>query len=115
MIKSHYGVTAVQKHGPELAKKKTEIHTIATIGLHPKERVRSRTWGYYFDLKEAIDGLMGYCDTEAGYYTHAVIEVFPPGIHARATKEHWFVHDGNKWKPCEKPESESQTANYGIG
>lgn len=113
-MKSHYGATAVQKRGPEIPKKRAEIFTVSTIGLHPDRRVSPRTWGYFFDRKEAIDGLMAYCDTEAGYYTHAIIECFKPGIYAMAHTELWFVHDG-KWKPCEKPESEKQIINYGIG
>lgn len=115
MNKSHYGVVAVQKRTPELAKKKAEIHTVTTIGLHPDKRIGPRTWGYYFDRKEAIDGLMAYCDTEAGYYTHAIIENFAPGIYSLAGSELWFVHNGSKWTPCDKPASEAQTINYGIG
>ena len=90
------------------------IWTVSTIGIHPNERIWTRTWGYYFTREEAIAGMDGCVDTEAGYYTHVIIEQFTPGIYAMAETEEWFVW-AEGWKPCEKPESEMQVINYGMG
>lgn len=90
------------------------IWTVATIGIHGGRDVEARTWGYYFTEADAIAGMRRCCDIEAGYYTHAIIENFTPGIYATANKETWFFWDDG-WKPCAKPESESHVVNYGMG
>lgn len=90
------------------------IWTITTISAHNR-RIGGRTWGYYFSQEDAIKGMSNYVDTEAGYYTHVVIENFRPGIYAEVVSEHWFVWDGIQWASCEKPEPEKQIRNYGMG
>ena len=94
----------------------TPIWTVSTLGLR-HEHVGPRTWGFYHSLEEALDGLHRFCDDECGYYTHAIVESFKPGIYAEVTSERWFEWqlDMYGWKPCEKPESESHVINYGMG
>lgn len=92
------------------------IWTITTIGLHKdKSRYVPRTWGYYFTREEAIRGMHSSVDSEAGYYTHAIIERFDPGIYAMAEDEEWFESVENRWVPCAKPTSETYIVNYGMG
>lgn len=92
----------------------TAIYTITTIGLHADHRFRSRTWGFYLTLDEAIEGMHKCVDTGAGYYTHVVIESFQPGIYATADSEAWFEWtDG--WKACAKPDAEQGCVSYGMG
>lgn len=92
----------------------TAIYTVSTIGLHPHRRNHVRTWGYYLTLDEAIAGMHECVDTEAGYYTHVVIESFQPGIYAVANSETWFEW-ADRWKACSKPDGERGLINYGMG
>lgn len=62
------------------------------------------------------------CDTECGYYTHAVIEEFEPGIYSIAKEESWFIWRGEtnlagngEWVSYAKPETEEGIVNYGLG
>lgn len=92
-----------------------EIWTVTTIGLLDRPN-SPRTWGYYLTLDHAIAGMHRYVDTEAGYYTHVVLERFEPGIYATCEEkdQHWFEwRDG--WISCVKPESERHIVHYGMG
>lgn len=104
-------IAMVVGSGPCLA---SGIWTVATLGIHDGRDVDTRTWGYHFTRDEAVAAMYRFCDTEAGYYTHAVIENFAPGIYALPDAEEWFVWDDG-WKPCAKPESESGIVSYGMG
>lgn len=92
------------------------IWTISTIGLHGQGRVETRTWGYCFTRDEAIAEMHGCVDTEAGYYTHVVIESFEPGITSICHEENqeWFEWR-DAWVSCAKPETERGIINYGMG
>jgi len=87
-----------------------------------KRTAYPRSWGYFFAKEQAIEGMHRCCDTECGYYTHAIIEEFEPGIYSLAKEELWFVWRGDtnlagngEWASCEKPETEAGTINYGLG
>ncbi len=79
-----------------------------------------RTWGYGVSREDAIS-MLHSLDDEAGFYTHGVIESFPPGIGRLAKSEEWFKYSGknkqgkNIWELCEKPKCEYHGCNYGIG
>lgn len=93
------------------------IWTVSTLGLHGdiRRRVSSRCWGYYFTWDQALQGMRCHCDSEMGYYTHAVIEQFKPGIYANCSVEEWFKFEGDVLVKCAKPESEKHICNYAIG
>jgi hypothetical protein len=92
------------------------IWTVATLGIHEGRDVSPRTWGYYLTKDEAIAGMHRCVDTEAGYYTHVVIESFEPGIYAICHEENqtWFEWK-DAWVACAKPETERRIVNYGMG
>ena len=93
------------------------IWTVTTAGLIPGTRkgFRSRTWGYFDTEEEAVAGMRARCDDECGFYTHAIVECFPPGIYTISMKEMWFAWNGTTWAECDKPKSEEHTVNYGMG
>lgn len=93
------------------------IWTVTTVGIHEKDRVETRTWGYYLTREEAIEDMHRCVDTEAGYYTHAIIEEFAPGIYAHVLDDRWFEWSDamSGWKRCAKLESEAHIINYGMG
>jgi hypothetical protein len=99
---------------------KNSIWTVSTLQIINPEMGKFnydkiRCWGYYFSYEEAYKDMKRCVDTEAGYYTHVVIENFLPGIYAQCIKEKWFKWDNEKWKVCKKPESEINIINFGIG
>ena len=103
-----------------------KIWTVTTLAIRVGRDAKSRTWGYYLThprtwgyyltRNDAIAGMHKCIDTEAGYYTHVVIESFEPGIYVFCHEENqeWFVwKDG--WKECIKPRAERHIVNYGMG
>jgi hypothetical protein len=91
------------------------IWTVSTLSTHNRE-MGARTWGYFFTREDAVAAMMLSVDTECGYYTHAVIEEFEPGIYCLSNIELWYewVIDVG-WRAVEKPESELHIINYGMG
>lgn len=100
---------------------KKSIWTVTTLQLLSTEYTgkfvdtKSRCWGYFFSEDEAIKEMQRCVDTEAGYYTHVVIENFLSGIYAKCIGEKWFEWQNGKWMPCNKPESERCIINFAIG
>lgn len=100
---------------------KNSIWTVTTLQLLSTEDTgkfvdtKIRCWGYFFSYKDAAKEMRKVVDTEAGYYTHVVIENFLPGIYAQCIKEKWFVWKDEKWTVCKKPECEKHICNFGIG
>ncbi len=98
-----------------------EIHTVTAVPHHPNHPQKGgffpRCWGFYATREEAREGLQGNVGSEAGYYTHAIIERFTPGICAIAEQEEWFFFEEavNKWIPIPQPEFARQVVNYAIG
>lgn len=96
----------------------TSIWTITTLDIHknPTRSAPSRCWGYAFTRPEALKQL-AYLTSEAGYYTHAVLEKFKPGVYATAWRGSGFRYDENrqKWISCKKPPSRRQVINFGMG
>ena len=81
------------------------IYTITGVG--PEGSDRTRCFGYYLDVNEAIqDTVENVCDiNEAGYYPFVVIEGYSQGIHAQAEGACWFVFDPetDTYGPTEAP------------
>lgn len=94
--------------------KPSVIYTVTSIQGDPK-RSRTRCWGWYPTLEEAIESVkMNAGDmAECCYYSHVVIEVVSCGIPSiPSDKEHWFKwkvdpkdkHGFNgQWHKCSKP------------
>lgn len=99
----------------------TEIHTVTAIPHHPDDpRTRDlhlfpRCLAYYPTREEARMAVSLYCDDEAGYYTHLIIERYTPGIYPLADQEEWFERRDGKWVPIEQPEWARQVVNYVMG
>ncbi len=99
------------------------IYTVSTlfidenISLSKFQDHKTRTWGFYFSLDDAKQGMHRNVDSECGYYTHCVIERFSPGIYSVANFEKWwkFNKESDILIPCEKPEHVKRLINFGIG
>lgn len=81
---------------------------------------RSRCWGFYYSLKDAIRGMKMSCSDEAGHYNYCVIERYSPGIYAVQSFEKWYKwneigYGNNSWVLTEKPENCKQIINFAIG
>ena len=78
----------------------------------------SRTFGYYHDMLDALWAVhLDFGGMQECLYTHLVIEEVEEGIFPQTTGELWFRWDceNNGWAECEKPESERNIVNFGIG
>ena len=87
---------------------------------------RHRTWGWFptFALAEKAV-LENHGDMyEDGYYNAAVLEEFPWGPMALASKEHWYYAKAKHHKtrlatytvkPMDKPEALQGLVNFGMG
>lgn len=108
--------------------KNQKIYTVTTLYIDPTaekgkfpKSYRSRTWGFYYSLDDAIRGMKVCCSDDAGHYNHCVIERYNPGIYSVANFEKWYAWDDfidnslNKWIECSKPEILEKTINFAIG
>lgn len=85
---------------------------------------RSRCWGFYYSLKDAIRGMKMSCSDEAGHYNYCVIERYSPGIYAVCNFEKWYFwqkdyirncKEKDFWGEASKPENCKQIINFAIG
>ena len=84
------------------------------------KRTDSRCWGWYFDVKDAIEGIKENVTdiAEDGFYEYAVIEKVPEGIiPVRTTEVQWYHYDKKteKYSECEKPNWSEHIINWSIG
>ena len=95
----------------------TTLYIDESIPLSKFQDHKTRTWGFYFSLDDAIKGMKNNVDSECGYYTHVAIERFSPGIYCLANFEKWFVFnkESDILIPCKKPEHVKNLINFGIG
>lgn len=99
------------------------IYTVSTLYIDENIPVgkfqnhKTRTWGFYFSLKDAVRGMRRNIDSECGYYTHCVIERYSPGIYSVANFEKWFRFDKELdiLTICQKPKHVELIINFGIG
>lgn len=84
--------------------------------LYPRDYHAFHCVAFYYTLQEAI-ACLPCLDTEAGYYTHIVIEAWTPGYHAMANSEKWYCRNANDdgWQECDKPDSLINVVNFGLG
>jgi hypothetical protein len=71
---------------------------------------------FYYSLEDAR-GCLQYLDTETGWYTHVVIEMYTPGYLAYSQSEEWYQRNPNDdgWVLGTKPEDLSNVVHFGLG
>lgn len=101
------------------------IHTVTLIPYHKKPKHKSHkniewdgksTFGFYWTRLEARKGLQAYCDSESGYYTHAVIERYAPGIYKWSKNAEWYAYNRKTthWDRIPVPEWAEHICNWGM-
>jgi hypothetical protein len=75
-----------------------------------------RCFGYYVDLYDAKDAVLGnMMDIHECLYTYVVIENIEEGIHGECSYQKWFEWKENKWSECETPNWAKGIINWAIG
>jgi hypothetical protein len=97
---------------------------VASVTVKPDTPRRTRTWGYFRELDNAIQHVQDTVPfySERGYYTHVVLEGIPAadalGERESWTREEiWFELD---WKTetatrVDKPEGLERIINFTLG
>jgi hypothetical protein len=99
------------------------IYLVTVLSLQGAEIVRSRTWGWFAKFTDAEKAVLeNHTDLfEMHYYTHAVIEEYPPGLLAIAKTERWYKASYSRKRhgplvaPVKKPRQLKRVINFGIG
>jgi hypothetical protein len=94
------------------------IHTVSLLHFDPHRLGRlpnTHVAAFYHNLAEALEVLQ-YLDTEAGYYSHLLIETYQPGYMPVCTEERWFQWDqeNSGWLTIAKPEDMQQVINFAL-
>lgn len=98
-----------------------DLYFVTVIGTtnYGKEYDRSRCWGYYHKLEDAIEAIVeNHTDIHECWYDYALIESVPYGVLPMGTKEiKWFKwnDDNNKYEETTKPKFSEQIVNWAIG
>lgn len=97
------------------------IHTVTLTNLagwsvHDADPA-DRCCGFYPTRGAAKKGLHKHCDSEAEFYTHAVIEKLESGMFMTASNPEWFRWNrrSHTWKKVGTPRGYANTTNFGIG
>lgn len=103
--------------------KKQHLYFVTVIGTRnwdgKEEYDRSRCWGYYYNLDDAITAIVeNHTDIHECWYDYAVIESVPWGVLPIGTEElKWFKWnaEADRYELISKPEFSNQIVNWAIG
>jgi len=84
------------------------MKTIFTItGMPAKVSLDNRSFGFYFDLDEAIDSVKrNRGDIHEDMFEYVVVEEYPEGVFSIPVNEYWFRFNRSLeiYIECERPE-----------
>lgn len=90
---------------------------IWTVTGVSEQHFSTYTFGYFFDLSEALEAVAeNRGNLHECLYDYVAVEAFKPGIGAISLDEFWYRWDmvKRKWQSCEKPLFATGTVNWAF-